>query len=54
MNTDIKEIVEILSAALAPITAVVALGIAYRQYRLERVNRHSLLTELELFFIGQL
>ena len=38
-----KEIIELLSAALAPITAIVALGIAYRQYRLEKVKfRHEL------------
>ena len=38
-----KEIIEILSAALAPITAIVALTIAYRQYRLEQVKfRHEL------------
>ena len=38
-----KEIIELLSAALAPITAIVALGIAYRQYRLERIKfRHEL------------
>jgi hypothetical protein len=43
MNSDIKEIIQILSAALAPITAIVALGIAYRQYRLERIKfRHEL------------
>jgi hypothetical protein len=35
--------VTVLSAALAPITAIVALGIAYRQYRLERIKfRHEL------------
>ena len=33
-----KEIIEILSASLAPITAIVALGIAYRQYRLEQLK----------------
>jgi hypothetical protein len=38
-----KAIVELLSAALAPITAIVALGIAYRQYRLEKIKfRHEL------------
>jgi hypothetical protein len=38
-----KEIIELLSAALAPITAIVALGIAYRQYRLEKIKfRHEL------------
>jgi hypothetical protein len=39
----VKEIIELLSAALAPITAIVALGIAYRQYRLEKIKfRHEL------------
>lgn len=43
MNTEIKEVIQILSAALAPITAIVALGIAYRQHRLESVKfRHQL------------
>ncbi len=38
-----KTIIELLSAALAPITAIVALGIAYRQYRLEQTkSRHEL------------
>ena len=38
-----KEIIELLSASLAPITAIVALTITYRQYRLERVKfRHEL------------
>lgn len=38
-----KEIIGLLSAALAPITAIVALSIAYRQYRLEQVKfRHEL------------
>ena len=43
MVAEIKDIIELLSAALAPITAIVALGIAYRQYRLEQTKfRHEL------------
>jgi hypothetical protein len=43
MISEFKDAIQILSAALAPITAVVALGIAYRQYRLERIKfRHEL------------
>lgn len=33
-----KEIIQLLSAALAPITAIVALSIAYSQYRLEKAK----------------
>jgi hypothetical protein len=43
MNADIKDIVQILSAALAPITAIVAISLAWRQHRLESVKfRHQL------------
>lgn len=43
MSNSLKEIIQLLSAALAPITAIIALGIAYRQYRLEQVKfRHEL------------
>src|SRR5436190_14177129 len=43
MNVEIKEIIQILSASLAPVTAIVALGIAYKQHRLESVKfRHQL------------
>jgi len=44
----VKDIITLLSAALAPITAVVALGIAYRQYRLEHVKLRQTLYERRL------
>ena len=43
-----KEIIELLSASLAPITAIVALGIAYRQYRLEQLKFRRELYEKRL------
>ena len=43
-----KDIITLLSAALAPITAVVALGIAYRQYRLEHIKLRQTLYERRL------
>jgi len=43
-----KEISTLLSAALAPITAVVAFGIAYRQHRLERTKLRQTLYERRL------
>jgi hypothetical protein len=44
----VKDIITLLSAALAPITAVVALGIAYRQYRLEHIKLRQTLYERRL------
>ncbi|MEK7781210.1 MAG: hypothetical protein AAB370_06895 [Verrucomicrobiota bacterium] len=43
-----KEIIELLSASLAPITAIVALSIAYRQYRLEQLKFRRELYEKRL------
>jgi hypothetical protein len=43
MTAEIKETVQILSAALAPTTAIVAVSLAFSQYRLERAKfRHQL------------
>jgi hypothetical protein len=47
MNT-IKDIAMVLSAALAPITAIVALSLAYAQHRLEKVKVRQQLYERRL------
>ena len=48
MSISTREIITLLSAALAPITAVVALGIAYRQYRLEHAKLRQTLYDRRL------
>lgn len=48
MNAEIKDTIQILSASLAPITAIVALSIAYRQHRLDALKFRHLLYERRL------
>lgn len=49
MNSDtFKHAIELSAAALAPVTAIIALSIAYRQYRLEKLKLRRELYERRL------